>query len=126
MHFCICNIFFFFFFKFIYFNWRIITLQYCDGFCLHPHESMNQPHFDERGLQACFQPSWGFSPSHLELFKYKALLLSQFKFPLLYISIAIYKFSTIAFMTLCDYLGSPVFLLLYDGLFEDKMMFYSS
>ena len=79
--------------------------------------NMNQPHFDERGLQACFQPSWGFSPSHLELFKYKALLLSQFKFPLLYISIAIYKFSTIAFMTLCDYLGSPVFLLLYDGLF---------
>ena len=25
--------FFFFFFKFIYFNWRLITLQYCSGFC---------------------------------------------------------------------------------------------
>ena len=23
----------FFFFKFIYFNWRLITLQYCSGFC---------------------------------------------------------------------------------------------
>ena len=22
-----------FFFKFIYFNWRLITLQYCNGFC---------------------------------------------------------------------------------------------
>ena len=25
--------FLFFFFKFIYFNWRLITLQYCSGFC---------------------------------------------------------------------------------------------
>jgi len=25
--------YFFFYFKCIYFNWRIITLQYCDGFC---------------------------------------------------------------------------------------------
>ena len=27
-----------FFFKFIYFNWKLITLQYCSGFC-HRHES---------------------------------------------------------------------------------------
>jgi len=29
----------FFKFKFIYFNWRLITLQYCIGFAIHQHES---------------------------------------------------------------------------------------
>ena len=29
----------FFKFKFIYFNWRLITLQYCICFALHQHES---------------------------------------------------------------------------------------
>jgi len=33
---CVCN---FFKFKFIYFNWRLITLQYCIGFAIHQHES---------------------------------------------------------------------------------------
>ena len=27
------------FLKFIYFNWRLITLQYCGGFAIHWHES---------------------------------------------------------------------------------------
>ena len=27
------------FFKFIYFNWRLITLQYCSGFAVHWYES---------------------------------------------------------------------------------------
>ena len=31
--------FFFLFFKFIYFNWRLITLWYCGGFAIHWHES---------------------------------------------------------------------------------------
>ena len=31
--------FFFFKFQFIYFNWRLITLQYCIGFAIHQHES---------------------------------------------------------------------------------------
>ena len=31
--------FYFFKYKFIYFNWRLITLQYCIGFALHQHES---------------------------------------------------------------------------------------
>ena len=31
--------FFFFKYKFIYFNWRLITLQYCIGFAIHQHES---------------------------------------------------------------------------------------
>ena len=26
-------------FKFIYFNWRLITLQYCTGFAIHQHKS---------------------------------------------------------------------------------------
>ena len=29
----------FFYHKFIYFNWRLITLQYCIGFAIHQHES---------------------------------------------------------------------------------------
>ena len=29
---------FFFKYKFIYFNWRLITLQYCIGFAIHQHE----------------------------------------------------------------------------------------
>ena len=28
-----------FWYKFIYFNWRLITLQYCIGFAIHQHES---------------------------------------------------------------------------------------
>ena len=32
-------VFFFLLFKFIYFNWRLITLQYCIDFTIHPHES---------------------------------------------------------------------------------------
>ena len=31
--------FFFLFFKFIYFNWRLIILWYCGGFAIHWHES---------------------------------------------------------------------------------------
>ena len=29
----------FFKYTFIYFNWRLITLQYCIGFAIHQHES---------------------------------------------------------------------------------------
>ena len=29
----------FFLFKFVYFSWRLITLQYCIGFAIHQHES---------------------------------------------------------------------------------------
>ena len=47
---CVCVLLFFFIFflfstiyflkyKFIYFNWRLITLQYCIGFAIHQHES---------------------------------------------------------------------------------------
>ena len=32
-----------YFFK-IYFNWRLITLQYCGGFAIHSHESAMSVH----------------------------------------------------------------------------------
>ena len=32
-------IFYFLKFIFIYFNWKLITLQYCTGFAIHQHES---------------------------------------------------------------------------------------
>ena len=35
---------FLFFNKFIYFNWRLITLQYCIGFVIHQHESATGVH----------------------------------------------------------------------------------
>ena len=39
-HYVIFLIFYLFYFlKFIYFNWRLITLQYCSGFAIHWHES---------------------------------------------------------------------------------------
>ena len=31
-------------YKFIYFNWRLITLQYCIGFAIHWHESTTRVH----------------------------------------------------------------------------------
>ena len=31
-------------FKFIYFNWRLITLQYCIGFAIHQHASATGVH----------------------------------------------------------------------------------
>ena len=34
----------FFKYKFIYFNWRLITLQYCSGFAIHWHESATGVH----------------------------------------------------------------------------------
>ena len=33
------SILYFFKYKFIYFNWSLITLQYCSGFAIHWHES---------------------------------------------------------------------------------------
>ena len=36
---CIMFYFLFLKYKFIYFNWRLITLQYCIGFAIHQHVS---------------------------------------------------------------------------------------
>ena len=37
-------LFIFFKYKFIYFNWRLIILQYCIGFAIHQHESATGVH----------------------------------------------------------------------------------
>ena len=42
-------------FKFIYFNWRLITLQYCIGFAIHQHESATSTWI--RHVYTCSQ-SW--------------------------------------------------------------------
>ena len=42
---CIIDIVFFSSkYTFIYFNWRLITLQYCIGFAIHRHESTTSVH----------------------------------------------------------------------------------
>ena len=48
-------LFLFFKYKFIYFNWRLITLQYCIGFAIHWHELA-------MGIHVCPHPE---PPSHL-------------------------------------------------------------
>ena len=39
-----CSIKIFLKYKFIYFNWRLITLQYCISFAIHQHESATGIH----------------------------------------------------------------------------------
>ena len=41
---CFNPFYFIFNYKFIYFNWRVITLQYCIGFAIHQHESATGVH----------------------------------------------------------------------------------
>ena len=58
-------------YKFIYFNWRLITLQYCIGFAIHQHESATGihvfPFLNPSPTPSPFHPSGssqGTSPKH--------------------------------------------------------------
>ena len=85
---------FFFFLSFlIYFNWRLITLQYCIGFAIHQHESANgctcvphpepssllPPHTIPLGRPSAPAPSIHYHASHLDwrLVSYMVLYMFQ-------------------------------------------------
>ena len=41
----------FFKFKFIYFNWRLITLQYCIGFAIHQQKTWGGYNFSTKKIK---------------------------------------------------------------------------
>ena len=55
-------------YKFIYFNWRLITLQYCIGFAIHQHESATGIHIfpilKTLPPPSLYHPSGCTSPKH--------------------------------------------------------------
>ena len=66
----------FFQYKFIYFNWRLITLQYCISFAIHQHESTMgahpehpshfPPHTIPLGHPSALAPSIEYRASNLD------------------------------------------------------------
>ena len=57
-------------FKFIYFNWRLITLQYWIGFAIHPHD-------DSADVGNLISGSSAFSKSSLNIWKFMVHVLSK-------------------------------------------------
>ena len=65
-------ILFIFYDKFIYFNWKLITLQYCVGFAIHQHESATGIHMFLLNT-LIGSPRWAWS-IHSAIIKYQKLI----------------------------------------------------
>ena len=87
------------FFKiFIYFNWRLVTLQYCDGFAIYQYESATGIHVSPPSWTRFSPPSpphpsrlsqstdFGCSASYIKL-----ALVIYFTYPKVYVSMLFFQ-----------------------------------
>ena len=69
--------FYLFYYKFIYFNWRLITLPYCIGIAIHQHESVTGIHVSPHAELPIHFPAHPISPGCPSALALGALLHSS-------------------------------------------------
>ena len=81
-------------YKFIYFNWRLITLQYCIGFAIHQHEPTTGVHvfsilnppptsllpYHPSGSSQCSSPSILYHASNLDWRSISHMIIYMFRY----------------------------------------------